>query len=198
MKKLLYLLPAVLCLATLAGCSDWGEDPGMNTLELESADVSFNALGGMGSIVVKSTGSSLVATTGDKWCAASVSGRTVDVLVTVNNALLARSTAITLVSGERKVVVPVTQSGVQIDIDRAVTLPAAVGSTVVKPVDASGTPLSVRVNSPAPSWIEAAISGSDLVVQATKSNETSTARTATLSLTAGPLTAQIKVTQEAR
>ena len=72
MKKLIYLLSTLLSLATAVGCSDWGEEPDMNILELESANVSFDAFGGARDIIVKSTGD-VTASCSDAWCTVAVS-----------------------------------------------------------------------------------------------------------------------------
>jgi hypothetical protein len=190
MRNLIYLLPAILCLAALTACSDKGEDAGMNTLELESAGVSFDARGGTGSIIVKSTGG-VTAVSDALWCTFTVWGSRVEVTVPAYNELSARATLLTLFSEGRKVQVPVMQSGVQIAVERFITLPPTENDLAL-PLHSAVQP--VEVNSPA-LWLAAGMSGDNLILHAS-ANSTERKRTATISLTAGPLTAQVTVTQQ--
>ena len=192
MKKLIYLLSALLCLTTAVGCSDWGEEPALNFLELESSNVSFDAFGGTGNIVVKST-DDVTATCGDAWCATAVSGNKVTVTVPAYSELLGRSTVVTVISGVKKVQVPVTQSGVQIDFDRSpLTLPGEAGDTTLL----INAPVPFAVNSSA-TWLAPDVTGTALTLHA-EENPAFADRASTLTLTAGSFSIAVKVTQRGK
>jgi hypothetical protein len=192
MKKSIYLFSMWLfLLAGATGCSDWGEEPELNTLELESADVSFDAYGGTGTIVVKST-AGITASCGEAWVSISVSGNTVALTVGPNGEMLSRSTAVTVMSSEGKIQVPVTQSGVMIDFDRsAITLPVE-GCDTLLPIN---SPIPVEVKSSA-AWLIPSVSGTTLTLHAGANPSFSAARAATLTLTAGSFTFPVSVTQQ--
>jgi hypothetical protein len=189
--KTIHLFPAILGLLAAAGCSDWGDDPGMNALEVETADVTFSAYGGTGSIVVKSAGGVTPASSAT-WCVVAGVGSRVEVTVPVNNDLLARAAAVTIRSGAQHVQVPVLQAGAQIEVERHITISAAGGATIL-PVHTPCPPVTASANA---TWLATSIVGDQLILNALP-NTTAAARTATLSLTAGPLTAQVAVTQSA-
>ncbi|MDR0692599.1 MAG: hypothetical protein LBF69_06140 [Prevotellaceae bacterium] len=193
MKKSVYLFSMLFFLLAVAtGCSDWGEEPELNTLELESANVSFDAYGGTGTIVVKST-AGVTAACGEPWVSiSSVSGNTVAITVDPNSEMLSRSTAVTVMSGRKKIQVPVTQSGVMIDFDRsAITLPVE-GCDTLLPIK---SPVPVMATSSA-TWLVANISGTTLTLHAGANPLFSTIRAATLTFTAGSFTIPVAVTQQ--
>ena len=192
MKKLIYLLSTLLSLATAVGCSDWGEEPDMNILELESANVSFDAFGGARDIIVKSTGD-VTASCSDAWCTVAVSGNKVMVTVPPNGELLGRATVVTLISGAKKVQVPVAQSGVQIDFDRSpLTLSGGAGDTTLL----INAPVPFTVASSA-TWLVSSHTDTTLTLQA-EANPAFEDRSATLKVTAGSFSISVGVTQRAR
>jgi hypothetical protein len=195
MKKLVYLFSMLLfLLATATGCSDWGEAPELNILELESANVSFDELGGTGEIVVKST-AGVTASSAATWCTATASGNKVTVTVPVYEELLGRSTMVTVVSGGKNVQVPVTQAGLEFKI----------GSTIVElPSTASDTALQVTcrlpvtVQSSSATWLAVSLTA-DKVLElhaVALPNGNFGPRTATVTLTFGVFEAIITVNQQ--
>jgi hypothetical protein len=191
MRTSVYLLSIALLVAA-AGCSDKGEAPGMNILELESADVSFGAEGGTRHIVVKSTGS-VTAASAVTWCAVAAQGNRVEVTVPVNDSLLARSTAVTLISAGKMVQVPVLQSGVQIEVARSVAIDAR-EQDVVLPFKSS-RPVIATTNV---LWLSFPLIVGDRLVMHASANTFTVERTATVTITAvtaGLLEARITVTQ---
>jgi hypothetical protein len=192
MKKSVYLFSVLLCLSAVAACSDWGEEPELNILELESADVSFNAFGGTGNIVVKSAGG-VTAACDDSWCTLAVSENKVTVTVPANGELSERSTVVTVISGAKKVQVPVTQSGVQIELDRSlITLPGEASDTSL----AVNAPIPLTATSSA-TWLVPSISGATLAFHA-EANPDFIVREATVSVTAGSFTTSVVVAQQPR
>jgi hypothetical protein len=191
MKKTVYIFSALLCLAAVAGCSDWGEVPELNILELESANVSFSAYGGTGDIVVKST-AEVTAGCGDAWCTAAVSGNKVTVTVPASGELLGRATVVTVASAGKSVQVPVAQAGVQIEFDRSPVILSGDAGSVTLPVNA---PVPVTATSPA-TWLVPNISGNSLTLRA-EANPGFAARAATLTVSAGSLTVPMAITQQA-
>jgi hypothetical protein len=174
------------------GCSDWGEEPGLNILELESANVSFDAFGGARDIIVKSM-DSLTATCNASWCTTSVSGNKVSVTVPANEELLSRATVVTVISGVKKVQVPVMQSGVFIDFDRSpLTISGEAGDTTL----VVNAPVPVKVSSSA-TWLVSSVSGATLKLQA-EVNPTFDTRASTLTLTAGSFSISVEVTQQGK
>jgi hypothetical protein len=192
MKKIIYAFPVLLCLAAAVGCSDWGEEPALNILELESANVSFDAFGGSGDIVVKST-DNVTASCSEAWCATAVSGNKVTVTVPANGELLGRTTVVTVISGMKKVQVPVTQSGVLIDFDRSpLTLSGEAGDTTML----INAPVPLTVTSSA-TWLAPSITDAALTLRA-EDNPAFTSRSSTLTLTAGSFSVAVEVTQRSR
>jgi hypothetical protein len=191
MKKSIYLYSTLLSLAIMAGCSDWGEEPEMNILELESAHVSFDAYGGAGDIVVKSAGS-ITASCSDSWCTTDVSGNKVTVTVPACGELMGRATVVTVVSGVKKVQVPVMQSGVLIDCDRT---PRAISNKAYDTTLLVHAPVPVTVTSSA-TWLVPSISGATMHIHA-DDNPTFAVRVGTLTLSAGSFTLPITITQQA-
>jgi hypothetical protein len=191
MKKTVYIFSALLCLSAVAGCSDWGEVPELNILELESANVSFSAYGGTGDIVVKST-AEVTAGCSDAWCTTAVSGNKVTVTVPASGELLGRATMVTIVSAGKKAQVPVAQAGVQIEFDRSPIILSGDAGSATLLVNA---PVPVTATSPA-TWLVSNISGNSLTLRA-EANPAFAARAATLTVSAGSLTVPVAITQQA-
>jgi hypothetical protein len=189
MKKLIYLFSVLLCVATVVGCSDWGEEPALNLLELESANVSFDAYGGSGDIVVKTTGG-VTAASAATWCTTAVSGNKITVTVSVNGELLGRSTVVTVTSDAKTVQVPVTQSGVQIELSHTpITMPNTASDTTLR----VRAPMPLTVTSSA-TWLVPSITDSVLTIHA-EASLSLIVREATVSVTAGSFTKSIVVAQ---
>jgi hypothetical protein len=191
MKKSIYLFSMLLSLALVAGCSDWGEEPELNILELESANVSFDAYGGAGDIVVKSAGG-IAASSAATWCTAAVSGNKVTVTVPACGELLGRVTVVTVVSGVKKVQVPVMQSGTKIECNCP---PLAISNKAYDTTLLFNAPVPVTVTS-SDAWLVPDISGATLRIHA-EANPTFAIREGTLTLSAGSFTLPITVTQQA-
>ncbi|MDR0691914.1 MAG: hypothetical protein LBF69_02615 [Prevotellaceae bacterium] len=193
MKKSIYLFSMLLfLLATATSCSDWGEEPELNFLELESADVSFDAFGGTRDIIVKST-DDVTASCGDSWCTTAVSGNKVTVTVSANGELLSRATVVTVISGVKKVQMPVTQSGVRIDFDRSpLILSGEAGDTTLL----INAPVPVTVTS-STAWLVPSVTDTTLTLHV-EDNPAFASRASTLTLTAGSFSVAVEVTQRGR
>jgi hypothetical protein len=191
MKKSVYLFSMLFfLLAAASGCSDWGEEPELNILELESANVSFDEYGGSGEIVAKST-AGVTASSAATWCATAVSGNKVTVTVPSYDELLGRATVVTVVSGGKNVQVPVTQSGLEFHVESTTVELTRAASSITLQVSCR---LPITVQSSA-TWLTASVvAGTALELQAT-ANASFAPRTATVSLTAGILETIITVTQ---
>jgi hypothetical protein len=193
MKKSVYMFSMLLCLlAAATGCSDRGEEPELNILELESANVSFDTFGGAGEIVVKTT-DGVTASSAATWCIAAASGNKVAVAVSAYEGLEARYTTITLVSGGKSLQVPVTQSGLEVVIERtAVQLPRTAGSATVKitcrypitPPQSSAT------------WLTATLAPDNVLEFHVTANPSFPPRTATVNFSIGSIEATITVYQK--
>jgi hypothetical protein len=192
MKKSVYLFSiSLFLLATATGCSDWGEEPELSILELESANVSFDTFGGSGEIVVRST-AGVTASSAATWCVTTVSGNKVTVTVPPYGELLGRATVVTLVSGRKKVPVPVTQSGMELKIEsKTVELPGTASDTTLQ----VNCPLPVTPQSSA-TWLVAGITAGNILELHATANDRYAPRAATVTLTGGDLTVAVTVTQK--
>jgi hypothetical protein len=192
MKKLVYLFSiSLFLLATATGCSDWGEEPELNILELESANVSFDTYGGSGEIVVKSTGG-VTASSSATWCTTVVSGNKVTVTVPAWGELMGRATVVTVVSGGKNVQVPVTQSGIELKVEsKTVELSATASDTTLQVT----CPVQIVAQSSA-TWLTANITADNVLELQATANGSFALRTATVTLTGGDLTATVTVTQK--
>jgi hypothetical protein len=194
MKKSVYLFSiSLFLLAVATGCSDRGEEPELNILELESANVSFGPYGGSGEIIVKSTAGGVTASSAATWCTATASGNKVTVTVPSYGELLGRATVVMLVSGGKKVQVPVMQSGLELKVEsKAVEIPAIASDTTVQ----VSCPVPVTAQSSADWLIINVTADNVLELHAIANDDSFAPRTATVTLTGGDLAATITVTQK--
>jgi hypothetical protein len=193
MKKSVYLFSILLfLLATATGCSDKGEEPELNFLELESANVSFDSYGGEGDIVVKAT-AGVTASSAATWCTTTTSGNKVTVTVPLYEELLGRSTVVTLVSGGKKVLVPVTQSGLELKVEsKTVELPGTASDTTLQ----INSPVQVTAQSNA-TWLTVNLTAANVLeLHAAANNASFAQRTAVVTLTAGPIEVAVTVIQK--
>jgi hypothetical protein len=191
MKNLVYLFSIALCLSAVTGCSDWGEEPDLNILELESANVSFDAYGGSGEIVAKTT-AGVTASSAATWCTTAISGNKITVTVPPYGELLGRSTVVTVISGGKNVPVPVTQSGLELKIEsRTVELPDVESDTTLQIT----CPIPVTVQSSA-TWLVADVTAGNVLRLHAEANGSLAQRTATVTLTAAPIEVTVTVIQK--
>ncbi len=112
MKKIFCLITLLAGVTMFTSCSD---DDATYTpksaLEIKSADLSFEAAGGTGEIVVSNPAGTLTATTESNWLTLSVSGNTVTVNVNENTTLNGRSANIVLKAGDTETQLSATQKG---------------------------------------------------------------------------------------
>ena len=193
MKKSVYLFSMLLFLLAMAtGCSDRGEEPELNFLELESANVSFDAYGGAGDIVVKTT-AGITVSSAATWCTAAVSGNKVAVTVPANGGLLGRSTVVTLISAGKKVQVPVTQAGLEFKLEsNTVALPLRTAKDTTLWLHCS---MPVTAQSSA-TWLSVNLTADNTTLELHAETNSDPPRTATVTLTTGDLTVAITVTQK--
>ncbi|MDR3181229.1 MAG: BACON domain-containing protein [Prevotellaceae bacterium] len=191
MKKSIYLFSMLLfLLATAAGCSDKGEELELDFLELESANVSFDAFGGDGEIIVKST-AGVTASVAAAWCTPAVSGNKVTVAVSPYGGLLGRATVVTLVSAGKTVQVPVAQSGMDFKLEtNIVRMPSTAGDATM-PLHC---PIPVMAQCSA-TWLTINVTAGNVLELQAEANP-NRPRTGLVTLTAGDLTLVVKVMQD--
>lgn len=116
----------------LAGCSDDGNGTPEEVLKVVSSEVSFDCLGGTGTIQVRSA-LPISATSSEEWCQVSVSATTVSVTVSANRLIGSRTALVTILAGEEETQVPVYQLGDIFDTDMKDTdFPAAGGEVTFR------------------------------------------------------------------
>ena len=137
MKKSIIMM--VLTVLALVSCRREPLDPGSNyaaepALEIVSKDVIFQAPGGVGSIVVKSTGKDLLASSQNPWLTISVSGNQVTLVAEENMDIESRYSVVTLVSGEQAATVVAQQFGITSELiwDDEYVFPSAGGDVTLK------------------------------------------------------------------
>ena len=116
MKKYLYIVLSLVCLASFNACSDdelVGTHNLDNSITITKQDVCFEAQGGQGTITFSAPGAATATSSAD-WCHASVSGSTVNVSVDANTLYEGRNAVITIACGSDSRQVSVVQNGVQI------------------------------------------------------------------------------------
>ncbi len=111
MKKIISLVALLAGIVFVTSCSsDDASYVPTPKLEIKSAQVLFDAEGGVGSIVLNTTGT-VTATTDASWLSLAVQGNTVTVTANPNITLNGRSAVINLVSGDTQAQVTATQKG---------------------------------------------------------------------------------------
>ena len=137
MKKSIIMM--VMTVLALVSCRREPLDPGSNyaaepALEIVSKDVIFQAPGGVGSIVVKSTGKDLLASSQNPWLTISVSGNQVTLVAEENMDIESRYSVVTLVSGEQAATVVAQQFGITSELiwDDEYVFPSAGGDVTLK------------------------------------------------------------------
>jgi len=138
MKKSIIMM--VMTVLALVSCRREPLDPGTKyaaepALEIVSKDVVFQAPGGTGSIVVKSTGKDgLLASSQNPWLNVSVSGNQVTLVAEENEDIESRYSVVTLVSGDQSATVVAQQFGITSDLiwDDEYVFPASGGDLALK------------------------------------------------------------------
>lgn len=113
MKKILYFAILACLTGLVSACSDDGMDNPYATdgaLVVVSNDAMIPSVGGTGTIVVEGNGT-VTAESSSEWCATSVSGNTVTVSATPNNAIESRNATVTIKSGNKSTQVSIYQEG---------------------------------------------------------------------------------------
>ncbi len=114
MKKIFYLLTAVLAIAAFSACDDGEGDMvsfGNKDLKVVEANLLFGPEGGTNTITVESS-SPVTATSVSSWAGVSVNGSTVSVTVPAWSSNESRYAKITLRAGDESTDVTVQQSGI--------------------------------------------------------------------------------------
>jgi len=113
MKKILYFAIIACLTAMVSACSDDSmENPYAtdDALTVVSNDAMIPSAGGNATIVVQGDGT-VTAESSTSWCTVAVSGNTVTVSATPNNAIESRNATVTIKSGNKKTQVSVYQEG---------------------------------------------------------------------------------------
>lgn len=151
-----------------------------NSVSIVKQDVCFNAVGGQGTITVSAPGA-ITATSSADWCRASVSGNTVNVTADANTNYIGRSAVINISCGSDSRQVSVVQTGIVIDFTfdtQTISVPQPGLTFSIK--GRAADPLEVKSNA---DWVKAAVAADGVVVSVEK-NSASSARTATIVLSA--------------
>jgi hypothetical protein len=193
MKKIInILLITFACALMFPACSS---DDGIEVISDKLAITSTSttdlpAKGGEGSIVV-TTNSTVDAVAKDSWLSVSVSGNTVKISADHNPSVTGRFTHVTITSGGKSVIVPVSQYGLAItkETNSIVFSTDTFSSTTIK-FKSNGT-ISFD---PSVTWISYSVLGDSLKITAAE-NTTGAPRSGFLRYTVGGIKDSISVGQ---
>lgn len=196
MKKIFCFIALLAGVMSFTSCSkDDATYKSTPVLEVSSADLYFEAVGGTGSITVSNPTGALTASTETacNWLSLSVSGNSVAVTVSENTTLDGRSATILLKAGDTEARVTATQKGGTYGLT---------GGTIYNVNDEARTlsvPLvhtaSVTLESEV-DWISASFDEeTDQVKMALKANDTGWRRSGTVILRTGEIEDRITVSQ---
>ena len=194
MKKIIYIM-ALFAAFLITSCENESYRAFTETqVDIEESNVTFQAIGGTGTIVVASTEQSFTATSDQTWCTLSTSGNTVTVTVPENFSQSGRGALVTIRSGEKTNYVPVYQHAMYIELDSydAVNFSGGGGSVSL----GFECPLPVSVVSDI-DWITGRVSGNNLILTATENPNFWGGRSARIKIVAGDVSTQLDVTQGA-
>ena len=190
MKRLLYIsVLSLFCFFAFTSCNDDENitEPGPN---IEKSNVTFDAVGGSGTIVVSAKGSPTASADKD-WCSVvNISGKTVNISVPTNNDLQGRTALVSIKADGQTLTVPVTQTGVILALDNESLLFPRNESTKNVIVLKNSLPYNVTSSE---SWLSYAIIGN--TIEITASASTLVKREANLTLTCGSVVKKIHITQ---
>jgi hypothetical protein len=186
--SLLYIIWGIV---VFGSCSE--EIPKEEELAVQSCDLDFDAYAGTGTITLHSTGrGGILASVDRSWCHVTVSDKTVNVKVDANDDVNARSSMITISDGNSRVRLPVTQQG---------TLFIISSETIYVSWNAKSYEMEVQSNFPVSvetdvDWLTVEVEGNQIVFKLLNENGRR-ARTATVDVSSGSITHQVKFIQKA-
>ncbi|GEM_PF-4538575 len=170
LKYTLAICWVVVSLLLLSGCDESGTEYEGSSIQVVSAEVTFQPTGGIGTIVIEAA-SQVSAVSNKEWCVASVSGNTVAVTVGKNDEITGRTAALTIRSGADEVIVPVTQLGTVLWLD-GLDFTTGIIDLSVKGGSVTGT---VKINTDyevkiEEDWLTWTVDGDEFTLSATSSN----------------------------
>lgn len=166
MRKIIYLLGVVLC---MAACSDdsVGYVPEQK-LEITQSDVDFTAAGGDGTILLSDADTDVEATSDADWCtvtAQSVQG--VAFTVAANPSMASRSATISLKSGQASAQVTITQLGFVVEVESKTFFPYEDNAAFSQFIKGAGNAtVKATVDAAAASWLQCKASAGGYTVSA--------------------------------
>lgn len=192
MKKIINIIMASALVVGFSACSDDTDNPYDHeaTLSVVSSSLDFTATAGSGEVVVNSTDGDISTKLSSSWATASVSGSTVNVNVTENEAAEGRSAILTIYNNSDSVNVTVHQQGLIFRLDVSSITVGDEDSTYVYEVTTNVSPTITT----SADWISASLSDGEFSVT-TSANSTGHLRNGYIYYTAGSTTDSIKVTQ---
>jgi hypothetical protein len=146
----------LLCFFAFTSCGD-DDHLKEDGPKIDRSEVSFDAVGGRGTIAV-SDGGALTATADKDWCSVSVSGSTVTVTVAANPDMTGRTALVSIEAGGSTLAVPVTQAGVILAVDAGELVYTLAGGTKEVIVTKNNMPYTVEIPGDA-GWAGYTVSG---------------------------------------
>ena len=191
MKKIFSLIILLAGVMFITSCSnDDVTYTAVETLEIQSTNVIFDAVGGEKYITVNGT-EELSAKTSSSWLQLEVSGQTVKVVATENGALEGRSASITLTSGGKTSNVIATQTGAVIKSEVPENVICNDNANIKSYNFSSNITVNVSTTEP---WLKAELADGMLTVS-TEANNTGSVRTGSVVYKVGSIEGNIAVTQ---
>lgn len=191
MKKIFSLMILLAGVMFITSCSnDDVTYTAVETLEIQSTNVIFDAAGGEKYITVNST-EELSAKTSSSWLQLEVNGQTVKVIATENGALEGRSASITLTAGGKTSNVIATQTGMVIKSEAPENVICDDNANVKSYNFSSNIAVNIATTE---SWLKAELVDGMLTVS-TEANNTGSVRTGFVVYKVGSIEGNIAVTQ---
>lgn len=193
MKKVIYILIISLAVGTfLIGCDDNAYKEPVKTLEVISSDLYFPWDGGEGTITMKADGK-ITPTSSQVWCTVHAEGNVVYVSVSMNDKYSGRTARVTITSGNESTYVAVTQRPAAFTIDALNMTIGDKEGTSSFAASSSVDPISASTED---TWILNPRYENGKVIFDHEANPDATRRTGHISVTAGPITHKVAITQD--
>lgn len=119
MKKIIYTIFALAAGIAVGGCNKYDYKEPVQTLFIVESDVDFTAVGGEGTILVRTNREgTITASSNQDWCTVEVLGMIVKVTASQNGQISNRTAMVTVSLGDESQEVPVTQSASYFSIEK--------------------------------------------------------------------------------
>lgn len=195
MKKILTFIVLLAGVMAITSCSnDDATYTPTPVLEVASADLSFEATGGTGTVVVNNPAGTLTATTESSWLGISVNGNTLTITAEPNSVLEGRSATILLKAGNTENTITATQKGCEYGLSSLEVTLADVANSSANVGIVHTEDVSVSTET---SWLQATFDAANntIVITATESNDEDAERVGSVIVSSGTIKETITVTQ---